>query len=80
MKNEEFFVLIDYLEQVSHHPPAFAQHTEGQGWTFYQEFTMSSKFRGQYLSVTPLGNQILELLIIKSIVCFCFLRLLSFNF
>lgn len=42
-------------EQVSHHPPAFAQHTEGQGWIFYQEFTMSSKFRGQYLSVTPLG-------------------------
>jgi len=45
-----------YLEQVSHHPPAFATHTEGQSWTLYQEFTMASKFRGQYLSVTPLGT------------------------
>jgi hypothetical protein len=44
------------LEQVSHHPPAFTTHTEGQGWTLYQEFTMASKFRGQYLSVTPLGT------------------------
>ncbi|UJR15925.1 hypothetical protein I4U23_002845 [Adineta vaga] len=42
-------------EQVSHHPPALATHAEGQGWTLYQEFTMGSKFRGQYLSVTPLG-------------------------
>ncbi|CAM4906823.1 unnamed protein product [Rotaria socialis] len=42
-------------EQVSHHPPAVATHSEGQGWTLYQEFTMGSKFRGQYLSITPLG-------------------------
>ncbi|CAF4141507.1 unnamed protein product, partial [Rotaria sp. Silwood2] len=41
-------------EQVSHHPPAVATHSEGQGWTLYQEFTMGSKFRGQYLSITPL--------------------------
>ena len=31
-------------------------HTEGNGWIFYEEFTMASKFRGQYLSVTPLGK------------------------
>ncbi|CAF0817646.1 unnamed protein product [Rotaria sordida] len=42
-------------EQVSHHPPAVATHSEGQGWTLYQEFTMASKFRGQYLSITPMG-------------------------
>lgn len=42
-------------EQVSHHPPALSTHAEGQGWTLYQEFTMTSKFRGQYLSITPLG-------------------------
>ncbi|CAF3409784.1 unnamed protein product [Rotaria sp. Silwood1] len=42
-------------EQVGHHPPAVATHSEGQGWTLYQEFTMGSKFRGQYLSITPLG-------------------------
>ncbi|CAF2975068.1 unnamed protein product [Rotaria socialis] len=42
-------------EQVSHHPPALSTHVEGQGWTLYQEFTMTSKFRGQYLSITPLG-------------------------
>lgn len=47
---------INFLEQVSHHPPAVATHAEGQGWTLYQEFTMGSKFRGQYLSITPLGK------------------------
>jgi hypothetical protein len=45
-----------FLEQVSHHPPALSTHAEGQGWTLYQEFTMTSKFRGQYLSITPLGK------------------------
>jgi hypothetical protein len=42
-------------EQVSHHPPALSTYAEGPGWTLYQEFTMTSKFRGQYLSITPLG-------------------------
>ncbi|CAF1157947.1 unnamed protein product [Adineta steineri] len=43
-------------EQVSHHPPALSTYAEGPGWTLYQEFTMTSKFRGQYLSITPLGH------------------------
>ncbi|XP_064618956.1 oxysterol-binding protein 1-like isoform X2 [Lineus longissimus] len=42
-------------EQVSHHPPMAAQYTEGRGWTCWQEFTMSSKFRGKYLQIIPLG-------------------------
>ncbi|ESO97862.1 hypothetical protein LOTGIDRAFT_209029 [Lottia gigantea] len=42
-------------EQVSHHPPALAMHTEGKGWTCWQEFTMTSKFRGKYLQIIPLG-------------------------
>ncbi|XP_050409853.1 oxysterol-binding protein 1 isoform X2 [Patella vulgata] len=42
-------------EQVSHHPPALAMHTEGRGWTCWQEFTMTSKFRGKYLQIIPLG-------------------------
>ncbi|KAG8182462.1 hypothetical protein JTE90_020383 [Oedothorax gibbosus] len=42
-------------EQVSHHPPMLAQHCEGRGWVCWQEFTMSSKFRGKYLQVIPLG-------------------------
>ncbi|XP_014662043.1 PREDICTED: oxysterol-binding protein 1-like [Priapulus caudatus] len=42
-------------EQVSHHPPAAAMYTEGQDWLAYQEFTMSSKFRGKYLNIIPLG-------------------------
>ncbi|KAA0188808.1 hypothetical protein HAZT_HAZT001529 [Hyalella azteca] len=41
---------------VSHHPPIMAQHVEGvQGWTSWQEFSMSSKFRGKYLQIIPLG-------------------------
>ncbi|CAG7636499.1 unnamed protein product [Allacma fusca] len=42
-------------EQVSHHPPMAAQYCEGRGWKCWQEFTMSSKFRGKYLQVIPLG-------------------------
>jgi len=47
-------------EQVSHHPPMVAQHCEGRGWRCWQEFTMSSKFRGKYLQVIPLGISHLE--------------------
>ncbi|XP_025830345.1 oxysterol-binding protein 1 isoform X2 [Agrilus planipennis] len=42
-------------EQVSHHPPIVAQFCEGRGWKCWQEFTMTSKFRGKYLQVIPLG-------------------------
>uniref|UniRef100_A0AC34QJU0 Oxysterol-binding protein n=1 Tax=Panagrolaimus sp. JU765 TaxID=591449 RepID=A0AC34QJU0_9BILA len=42
-------------EQVSHHPPASAHHAEGHGWTMYQDFCLTSRFRGKYLSVTPTG-------------------------
>lgn len=47
-------------EQVSHHPPMLAQVCEGRGWKVWQEFTMSSKFRGKYLQVIPLGIVHLE--------------------
>ncbi|XP_065663146.1 oxysterol-binding protein 1 isoform X2 [Hydra vulgaris] len=43
-------------EQVSHHPPSLAHHAEGRGWTLWQNFTMSSKFRGKYLLVSPIGT------------------------
>lgn len=44
-------------EQVSHHPPMLAQFCEGvAGWQCWQEFTMTSKFRGKYLQVIPLGD------------------------
>ena len=41
---------------MSHHPPSVAHHAEGRGWTLWQNFTMSSKFRGKYLQVTPQGT------------------------
>ncbi|CAH0548933.1 unnamed protein product [Brassicogethes aeneus] len=47
-------------EQVSHHPPMLAQHCDGRGWKCYQEFTMTSKFRGKYLQIIPLGMAHLE--------------------
>ncbi|KAI5635519.1 oxysterol-binding protein domain-containing protein [Phthorimaea operculella] len=44
-------------EQVSHHPPMVAQWCEGaSGWQCWQEFTMTTKFRGKYLQVVPLGG------------------------
>lgn len=42
-------------EQVSHHPPMAAIHCEGREWTCWQEFTMTSKFRGKYLQVCLLS-------------------------
>ncbi|KAK7087619.1 hypothetical protein V1264_021645 [Littorina saxatilis] len=42
-------------EQVSHHPPTLATHAEGRGWTMWQEFTMTTKFRGRYLQIIPMG-------------------------
>ena len=48
-------------EQVSHHPPGLSVHCESiKEWTLYQEFLMSSKFRGQYLQIVPLGTSHLE--------------------
>ncbi|XP_061335276.1 oxysterol-binding protein 1 [Pezoporus flaviventris] len=44
-------------EQVSHHPPAAAHHADSKhGWTLRQEIKITSKFRGKYLSVMPLGT------------------------
>ncbi|KAK2100402.1 hypothetical protein P7K49_021750 [Saguinus oedipus] len=44
-------------EQVSHHPPAAAHHAESKnGWTLRQEIKITSKFRGKYLSIMPLGK------------------------
>lgn len=43
--------------QVSHHPPAAAHHAISEkGWTLRQEITLTSKFRGKYLSIMPLGE------------------------
>lgn len=44
------------LIQVSHHPPTLATHTDGRGWTLWQEFTMTTKFRGRYLQIIPMGQ------------------------
>ncbi|XP_055530806.1 oxysterol-binding protein 1 [Wyeomyia smithii] len=49
-------------EQVSHHPPMAAQYCEGRGWRCWQEFTMTSKFRGKYIQIVPLGYAHVEFL------------------
>lgn len=51
-----------FNEQVSHHPPIVAQYCEGEEWHCWQEFTMTSKFRGKYLQIIPLGNAQVEFL------------------
>lgn len=33
-----------------------AQYCEGKNWICWQEFTMTSKFRGKYLQVVPMGT------------------------
>ncbi|EDV94495.1 oxysterol-binding protein 1 [Drosophila grimshawi] len=43
-------------EQVSHHPPVSALHCESKEWITWQEFSMTSKFRGKSLQVNPVGG------------------------
>ncbi|GAB5579205.1 oxysterol-binding protein 2 isoform X1 [Prionailurus iriomotensis] len=46
---------------VSHHPPSAAHYVFSKhGWSLWQEITISSKFRGKYLSIMPLGAIHLE--------------------
>jgi len=33
-----------------------AMHTEGRAWVSWQEFTMTTKFRGKYIQILPLGE------------------------
>eukprot|EP00123_Amoebidium_parasiticum_P017727 comp23964_c0_seq1/m.42459 comp23964_c0_seq1/g.42459 ORF comp23964_c0_seq1/g.42459 comp23964_c0_seq1/m.42459 type:complete len:776 (-) comp23964_c0_seq1:853-3180(-) len=42
-------------EQVSHHPPIAAMHTETEDWEMIQQFSMDSKFRGKYMQIVPTG-------------------------
>lgn len=42
-------------EQVMHHPPISAQHADSANWTYWQDFGMKSKFRGNYLEIVPTG-------------------------
>ena len=44
-----------FTEQVSHHPPVSAIHVEHEKWSYYFDFSMTTKFRGKYLQVLPLG-------------------------
>lgn len=42
---------------MSHHPPSAAHYVFSKnGWSLWQEITISSKFRGKYLSIMPLGE------------------------
>lgn len=49
-------------EQVSHHPPMAATYAESSkenghgGWAYWQEIMPSSKFRGNYLTLAPIGT------------------------
>lgn len=57
MRNEQNYKQNCVRRQVSHHPPMVAQFCEGAaGWQCWQEFTMTTKFRGKYLQVVPLGG------------------------
>jgi len=57
----QFYLAVNYWSYctVSHHPPAAAFHaisTRNGGWELHGQLTVTSKFRGKYLSVTPLGS------------------------
>ncbi|XP_018652028.1 putative oxysterol-binding protein 1 [Schistosoma mansoni] len=41
---------------VSHHPPACALHCESNAWYCWFDFSMTTKFRGKYLQINPVGT------------------------
>ncbi|KAJ3125955.1 Oxysterol-binding protein [Nowakowskiella sp. JEL0407] len=43
-------------EKVSHQPPVMVCHAEGNGFTFYQDSMIKSKFWGKSLEFTPYGT------------------------
>lgn len=52
-----FLIWITDFFKVSHHPPAAAHYAESKnGWILRQEIKITSKFRGKYLSIMPLGK------------------------
>ena len=42
--------------KVVHHPPTLALHSEGKRWRMWQEFSMSTKIRGNSLHLVPNGQ------------------------
>ena len=50
-------------EQVSHHPPISAQYCEGKNWKCWQEFSITSKFRGKYIQVSVVFHLIFTIYI-----------------
>lgn len=41
--------------QVSHHPAILACHCEGNGWRFWGETNLKSKFWGRSIQLDPVG-------------------------
>jgi len=53
---------------VEHHPPMVALYSEGKHWTMWQEFSMTTKFRANYVHLTPSGqSQCLDFRLFKNL-------------
>jgi hypothetical protein len=46
--------------KVSHHPMIVACHCEGQGWKFWGDSNLKSKFWGRSIQVDPVGTLTLQ--------------------
>jgi hypothetical protein len=49
-----------FSEKVSHHPMIVACHCEGQGWKFWGDSNLKSKFWGRSIQVDPVGTLTLQ--------------------
>ncbi|XP_022861850.1 oxysterol-binding protein-related protein 2B-like isoform X2 [Olea europaea var. sylvestris] len=49
-----------FSEKVSHHPTLIACHCEGEGWKFWGDSNLRSKFWGRSIQVDPVGTLTLE--------------------
>ncbi|KAG0473174.1 hypothetical protein HPP92_014585 [Vanilla planifolia] len=49
-----------FAEKVSHHPMLIACHCEGNGWKFWGDSNLKSKFWGQSIQLDPVGVLTLE--------------------
>lgn len=52
--------ILILVSQVSHHPMILACHCEGNGWKFYGDSNLKSKFWGRSIQLDPVGVLTLE--------------------
>lgn len=58
--NLDVLISLLFVEQVSHHPTLIACHSDGNGWKFWGDSNLRTKFWGTSIQLDPVGTLTLE--------------------